>query len=115
MSDITKIDLKDKKPLILVGNPNVGKSVVFGLLTDTYATVSNYPGTTVEVTTAVSSFAHHQYYVIDTPGINSLIPYSEDERVSRDILCQYTEKTVVHVFDTKNFVNNMLLTFLNLS
>ncbi|MDP1852872.1 MAG: ferrous iron transport protein B [Candidatus Omnitrophota bacterium] len=111
MADITKIDLKDKLPLILAGNPNVGKSVVFGLLTDTYATVSNYPGTTVEVTSAVSSFARHQYHVIDTPGINSLIPYSEDEQVTRDILCQYRERIVLHVFDTKNFVNNLLLTF----
>ena len=56
--DITKINLKDKKPLLLVGNPNVGKSVVFNLLTSQYATVSNYPGTTVEMTSAVSSFAH---------------------------------------------------------
>lgn len=111
MPDINKIDLKNKLPLILVGNPNVGKSVVFGLLTDTYATVSNYPGTTVEVTSAISSFARHQYYVIDTPGVNSLIPYSEDEQVTRDILCQYREKIVLHVFDTKNFINNLLLTF----
>lgn len=108
--DVTKTEIKDKLPLILVGNPNVGKSVVFGLLTGAYATVSNYPGTTVEVTAAVSSFGRHQYYVIDTPGINSLIPYSEDEQVTRDILCQYKEKIILHVFDTKNFVNNLMLT-----
>ena len=35
--------------IILVGNPNVGKSVIFGLLTNKYVTVSNYPGTTVEI------------------------------------------------------------------
>lgn len=109
--DTPIIDLKGKKPLILVGNPNVGKSVVFGLLTSQYATVSNYPGTTVEVASAVANFARRQYFVIDTPGINSLIPYSEDERVSRDILCQYADKTAVHIFDTKNFVNNLFLTF----
>ncbi len=110
MSNITKIDFKDKKPLILVGSPNVGKSVIFSLLTSQYVTVSNYPGTTVEVSKAVSSFFHHEYLVLDTPGINSLIPYSEDEKVTRDILFQYQNKTVVHVFDTKNFTNNLMLT-----
>ncbi|MCX5730781.1 MAG: 50S ribosome-binding GTPase, partial [Deltaproteobacteria bacterium] len=38
------------RTLVLVGNPNVGKSVLFGALTGKYVTVSNYPGTTVEVT-----------------------------------------------------------------
>jgi GTP1/Obg family GTP-binding protein len=37
-------------PVLLVGNPNVGKSVIFGALTRTYVTVANYPGTTVEIT-----------------------------------------------------------------
>lgn len=108
--DITKINLKDKKPLILVGSPNVGKSVVFNLLTSQYATVSNYPGTTVEMTSAVSSFAHGKYLVLDTPGVNSLLPHSEDEKVTRDILFQYPDRIVVHVFDTKNFITNLMLT-----
>jgi ferrous iron transport protein B len=42
--------ISDEKPVILVGNPNVGKSVLFGALTGRYVTVSNYPGTTVEIT-----------------------------------------------------------------
>ena len=42
--------------IALVGNPNVGKSVIFGALTGTYATVSNYPGTTVEVARAAARF-----------------------------------------------------------
>ena len=40
--------------IALVGNPNVGKSVIFGLLTGKYVTVSNYPGTTVEVSKGVA-------------------------------------------------------------
>ena len=64
--------------LVLVGNPNVGKSVLFGWLTGTYVTVSNYPGTTVEVCRsrlaagAVPGWSGGQ--AVDTPGTNTLIP-----------------------------------------
>ena len=50
-----ELDYKGKEKIVLVGNPNVGKSVIFGLLTGKYVTVSNYPGTTVEVSRAFSS------------------------------------------------------------
>src|SRR3990172_7506437 len=80
------------KRVILVGNPNVGKSVIFGLLTGRYVTVSNYPGTTVELTKGNATFDKNNAVVIDTPGTNSLIPMSEDEKVTRDILLK--EKTV---------------------
>ncbi|PIQ88247.1 MAG: ferrous iron transport protein B [Candidatus Omnitrophica bacterium CG11_big_fil_rev_8_21_14_0_20_42_13] len=111
MNNTKTIDFKDRYPLILAGGPNVGKSVIFNLLTSQYVTVSNYPGTTVEITTANSSIAHAKFMVLDTPGINSLMPYSEDERVTRDILLKYQQKIVVHVFDTKNFTGNLMLTF----
>ena len=86
--------------IALVGNPNVGKSVIFGALTGTYATVSNYPGTTVEVTRATAR-ADAAVEVIDTPGVNSLTPNSEDERVTRDILLDGVD-SVVQVADAKN-------------
>jgi ferrous iron transport protein B len=86
--------------LALVGNPNVGKSVIFGALTGTYATVSNYPGTTVEVARA-AAHADTELEIIDTPGVNSLTPNSEDERVTRDILLAGVD-CVVQVADAKN-------------
>ena len=46
----TKPRTPSRKNIVLIGNPNVGKSVIFNYLTGTYVTVSNYPGTTVEVT-----------------------------------------------------------------
>jgi ferrous iron transport protein B len=75
-----------KEKVILIGNPNVGKSVIFNYLTGKYVTVSNYPGTTVEVATGTMAAQGKKFQVVDTPGINSLIPMSEDERVTRDIL-----------------------------
>jgi ferrous iron transport protein B len=65
--------------VVLIGNPNVGKSALFGALTGTYATVSNYPGTTVEVATGWTSLDGHRRRVVDTPGAASLLPASEDE------------------------------------
>ncbi len=93
--------------IALVGNPNVGKSVIFGALTGTYATVSNYPGTTVEVARARARF-DAEVEVIDTPGANSLTPHSEDERVARDILLAGVD-SVVQVADAKNLPRALVL------
>ena len=97
-----KFEYIEKDKIILVGNPNVGKSVIFGLLTGKYVTVSNYPGTTVEVSRAFSRFGRKKYLVIDTPGTNSLIPQSEDEKVTRDILLEEEAEIVIQVADSKN-------------
>jgi len=96
---------------VLVGNPNVGKSVIFSLLTGTYVTVSNYPGTTVEVTKGRATLKHRKYLIIDTPGTNSLVPMSEDEKVTRDILLAEKVDVVVHVADAKNLRRTLLLAF----
>lgn len=94
----------------MVGNPNVGKSVIFRLLTGRYVTVSNYPGTTVEVTRGVTTIGGEGYEVIDTPGINSLVPMSEDERVTRDILLEGRADTLLQVTDAKNLRRALLIT-----
>jgi ferrous iron transport protein B len=94
----------------LVGNPNVGKSVIFGLLTGKYATVSNYPGTTVEITQGNITLGNRKLLLIDTPGVNSLIPMSEDEKVTRDILLSESPASIVHVADAKNLKRSLLVT-----
>ena len=96
--------------IALVGNPNVGKSIVFRMLTGRYAVVSNYPGTTVELTIGNSAIHGTQYEVIDTPGANSLMPSSEDERVARDILLDSKGLTVLQVADAKNLDRALMLT-----
>jgi len=96
--------------LLLVGNPNVGKSVIFGLLTGRYVTVSNYPGTTVEVSRGQGTVAGRAVEVVDTPGANSLSPNSEDEKVARDVVLDAGPKTVIHVADAKNLRRALLLT-----
>jgi ferrous iron transport protein B len=96
--------------ITLVGNPNVGKSVVFGYLTGRYTIVSNYPGTTVEVARGAMRLGGRDFEVIDTPGTNSLVPQSEDERVTRDILLSERPDIIVQVADTKNLRRTLLLT-----
>jgi ferrous iron transport protein B len=91
-----------RRGIVLVGNPNVGKSALFGALTGAYATVSNYPGTTVEVTRAALLLDEHRIPVVDTPGAASLVPLSDDERVTRDILLSGEATAVVVVGDAKN-------------
>jgi ferrous iron transport protein B len=96
--------------VLLIGNPNVGKSALFGLLTGKYVTVSNYPGTTVEVTYGNAMLNKTRSLVIDTPGVNSLVPMSEDEKVTRDMLLSDRAGVVVQVADTKNLRRGLLIT-----
>ena len=96
------------KTLVLLGNPNVGKSVIFGRLTGKYATVSNYPGTTVEVSSGVTWLAGEKWRVVDTPGVNSLWPSSEDERVTRDFLLKERPDVVLNVLDSKTLQRGLM-------
>jgi ferrous iron transport protein B len=107
-TEAKQIDVSRDK-VILIGNPNVGKSVIFNYLTGKYVTVSNYPGTTVEVSTGTLSAHGKKLQVLDTPGVNSLIPMSEDEKVTRDILLKEPKSYLVQVIDTKNIRRGLLI------
>lgn len=96
--------------IILVGNPNVGKSVVFNALTKSYVTVSNYPGTTVDISKGVAKIGNQNFLIYDTPGINSLAIHSEDEKVTRDILSKGDIAAIVQVADSKNLKRSLVLT-----
>ncbi|KPJ60082.1 MAG: hypothetical protein AMJ46_08190 [Latescibacteria bacterium DG_63] len=95
---------------VLVGNPNVGKSVIFGLLTGRYVIVSNYPGTTVEVASGHATFGKEKNILIDTPGVNTLVPMSEDEKVTRDILINPGLRAVIQIADAKNLRRALVVT-----
>jgi Fe2+ transport system protein B len=103
-----------RKRALLVGSPNVGKSVLFGALTGRYVTVSNYPGTTVEITRGKISFDDHAsepWELLDSPGTNNLVAMSEDEAVTRDILLTERQDALVQVGDAKNLARTLLMTF----
>ncbi len=96
--------------ILLVGNPNVGKSVLFNALTGTYTTVSNYPGTSVEVSRGHCELSGVRYEVLDTPGMYSLLPITEEERVARAILLQERPQVVLHVIDARNLERMLPMT-----
>ncbi len=93
--------------VVLVGNPNVGKSVVFNALTGAYTTVSNYPGTSVEVSRGFCQLDGQRFEILDTPGMYSMMPITEEERVARSILLNEDPHAVIHVIDGRN-VERML-------
>ncbi|MDJ0689052.1 MAG: FeoB small GTPase domain-containing protein [Xenococcaceae cyanobacterium MO_188.B32] len=97
--------------IALVGMPNVGKSVLFNRLTGIYVTVSNYPGTTVEVSRGLAQIGEQNVLVIDTPGMYSLVPISDEERVARDLLLKTSLTAVIQVVDAKNLGRMLPLTF----
>lgn len=102
---------KATSTIALVGAPNVGKSLLFNVLTGTYVTVSNYPGTTVEVSRGQAVVADKTINIVDTPGMYSFSPITEEERVARDLLLTQDIDLVVHVVDAKNLGRMLTLTF----
>ncbi len=99
------------RPIVLIGNPNVGKSAVFSAFTGRHVDISNYPGTTVELTRGQVRLGDQEVDLIDTPGIQSLLARSDDERVARDVLLEETPWAVLQVADSKNLRRALQLTF----
>jgi ferrous iron transport protein B len=109
MSNLHESESGHRK-VVLVGNPNVGKSVLFNALTGSYSVVSNYPGTSVEVLRGDATIDAQTYRVLDTPGMYSLLPITEEERVGRTILLTEAAEVVVHVIDARNIERMLPMT-----
>ena len=103
-------DTKGLEKIALIGSPNVGKSVLFNSLTGAYVTVSNYPGTTVEVSRGKGKIGNKEYEVIDTPGMYSLMCITDEEKVTKNLLLKERPKVVLHVIDAKNIQRMLPLT-----
>lgn len=99
-----------KKNIVLVGNPNTGKSSLFNLLTGLNQKIGNFPGVTVDKKTGVFKIDNTSYNLIDLPGAYSLNPQSEDEKITRDYVLSTTEDDlIVIVADVTNLKRNLLL------
>lgn len=95
--------------IALIGHPNVGKSVLFNLLTGHHTIAANYPGTTVEVARGKAR-ALSGLQVVDTPGVLTLPPRTEDEQATARALLDESLRAVVQVGDAKNLRRTLVLT-----
>lgn len=100
-----EIDVPENaRKIVLAGNPNVGKSVFFNYLTGMYVDVSNFPGTTVDI----SKGKLNDDVVLDTPGVYGVSSFNDEERVARDIIV-YAD-LVINVVDAVHMERDLFLT-----
>jgi len=95
----------------IVGQPNVGKSVLFNALTHARVAVANYPGTTVELLYGRARGPNGNVTVVDMPGMYSFVPATEEERVAARFLLEQAADVVVHVADAKHLDRMLAMTF----
>lgn len=96
------------KTVLLMGNPNVGKSALFSRLTGTQVVISNYPGTSVEFTQGSLKHETEEASIIDVPGTYTLQPTCRAEQVACDMLAQ--GDVIINVIDATNLERNLNLT-----
>ncbi|WP_312651097.1 ferrous iron transport protein B [Proteiniclasticum sp.] len=94
------------KNIALIGNPNVGKTTLFNLLTGSNQYVGNWPGVTVEKKEGY----HNDIKITDLPGIYALDTYSNEEKVSKDFLENGKPDLILNIVDASNLERNLYLT-----
>lgn len=105
----SNIELKNQIKILLMGNPNVGKSVIFSKLTGMNVIASNYTGTTVSYTKGETSIYGKKATLIDVPGVYSLDSTSKAEDVAVGMLENENADAIICVLDATNLERNLYL------
>jgi ferrous iron transport protein B len=93
-----------QRKVVLAGNPNVGKSVFFNALTGLYVDVSNYPGTTLDI----SYGKYNEDLIIDTPGVYGISSFNDEEKIARDVILE--ADLVINIVDAVHMERDLFLT-----
>lgn len=96
--------------MALIGNLNVGKSVIFNFLTKKHQKVANWPGKTVEVARGEFYYLNRQIEIVDLPGVYSLSTFTPEEEVTRDFLMTEIPDVIINVVDSSILERNLYLT-----
>ncbi len=100
----------NKIKIALVGQPNVGKSMLINSISNAHLHVGNFTGVTVEKSEVNFDFQEHSFTVIDLPGTYAFTDYSIEERVTHDYLCNEEYDLILNVVDATNLEKNLQLT-----
>lgn len=95
--------------IALIGNQNCGKTTLFNRLTGSRQKVGNFPGVTVDVASGPLR-GKKGFTIVDLPGVYSLSPYSNEEKVTRDYLFKSRPDCVINILDATNLNRNLYLT-----
>ncbi len=98
-----------EKTALILGNLNVGKTTLFNFICGKRLKVSNYPGTSVSIGRGAFSEAGAEFHLLDTPGIDNMVPESEDEKISWRILLEEKPDIIALVADGKSLRKSLLL------
>ena len=97
--------------VVMIGNPNVGKSAVLSRLTDRPLLVSNYSGTSVEIIATQLKSAGKTIDIYDTPGIYSIKSASAEQQVISELIYSQKIDLILNIVDAVNLERNLVLTY----
>lgn len=101
---------KRKLEVVLAGQANVGKSVIFNHLTGLHQHVGNWPGKTIEKAEGLLNYRGYDFHILDLPGIYSLTTYSIEELISREYIAAKKPDFVINVVDSTTLERNLIFT-----
>lgn len=96
--------------IILVGNPNVGKTTLYNTMTKSNEKASNWHGVTVDAKSKKYKFNSEEFLVTDLPGMYSLSGYSNEEKIANKYLFEHKNDVIVNICDANNLKRNLMLT-----
>ena len=96
--------------IALVGQPNVGKSMLVNSISNAHLHVGNFTGVTVEKTEVLFDYKDYHFTVVDLPGTYAFTNYTIEERVTHDFLCNEEYDLIINVVDSTNLEKNLQLT-----